>query len=215
MKILYALLLFPFLISGQGLKAQDLKAKAILDELSLKTKSYSSIKVDFSVIAQGKDKSKKPDTQKGTLQVKGNKYKLDIKGQEITSDGKTSWTFLKDNNEVQVNDVDPDANDGLSPTTIFTIYEKGYKFRFESETSRTQTIDLYPVNPDKKKFHTLKLIIDKNKKQIISCTALMKDGSTMEYDINSFVTNISLPESAFSFDPKVHPGVEIVDLRDH
>ncbi len=194
---------------------QDPKAKAILDELSSKTKAYTSIKAEFTVAVQGKDKTKKPDIQKGALQLKGNKYKLEIKGQEITSDGKTSWTFLKDNNEVQVNDADQNMSDGLSPTTLFTIYEKGYKFRFESETASSQSINLYPLNPDKKKFHTLLLTIDKAKKQIISCAALMKDGSRIDYTLTSFITNSPMPEGMFNFDPKAHPGVEVIDLRDH
>jgi len=204
-----------FSAAAQTNDLQDSKSKVILDELSSKTKAYTTIKAEFTVVMQSKDKDKKPDTQKGALQLKGNKYKLTIKGQEIISDGKTTWTFLKDNNEVQINDVDPSSNDGLSPTTIFTIYEKGYKSKFTGETAATETIDLFPVNPEKKKFHTLRLVIDKAKKQIISCTASMKDGGTVNYVLNSFTPNSPITEDQFLFDPKAHPGVEIVDLRDH
>lgn len=198
---------------AQTKDAQDPKAKAILDEVSIKTKSYTSIKAEFKMVIQGKDKTKKPETQKGTLQLRGDKYKLDIKGQEIISDGKTSWTLLKDNNEVQINNTDPNANEGVTPTNIFTIYEKGYKYKFDGENATSQMISLYPLNPDKKKFHTLKLVIDKSKKQIISFTVLMKDGSTLDYTIESFVTNATISETTFTFDAKAHPGVEVVDLR--
>ena len=167
------------------------------------------------MIIQAKDKTKKPETQKGALQLKGNKYKLDIKGQEIITDGKTSWTFLKENNEVQVNNVDANPkNDAVTPTNIFTIYEKGYKYKFDSETSTSQIINLYPINPDKKKFHTLKLVIDKAKKEITSFTVFMKDGTQFEYTINSFITNTVLPDELFIFDVKAHPGVEVVELRE-
>jgi hypothetical protein len=43
----------------------------------------------------------------------------------------------------------------------------------------------------------------------------MKDGTTFEYTLTAFIANSALPEELFVFDPKVHPGVEIVDLRDH
>ncbi|MBL7893278.1 MAG: outer membrane lipoprotein carrier protein LolA [Bacteroidia bacterium] len=193
---------------------QDPKAKGILDEVSAKTKSYTSIKVDFTMVMQSKDKTKKPETQKGALQLKGDRYKLDIKGQEIISDAKTSWTYLKDNNELQINSVDPNSNDGVTPSNIFTIYEKGYKYKFISETATTQTIDLFPNNPEKKKFHTIKLVINKAQKQISSFTVFMKDGNVFDYTINTFVTSTVIPDSVFVFDVKAHPGIEVVDLRE-
>lgn len=199
---------------AQTKDTQDPKAKGILDEVSAKTKSYTSIKVDFTMVMQGKDKTKKPETQKGALQLKGDRYKLDIKGQEIISDAKTSWTYLKDNNELQINNVDPNSNDGVTPSNIFTIYEKGYKYKFISETATTQTIDLFPNNPEKKKFHTIKLVINKAQKQISSFTVFMKDGNVFDYTINTFVTSAVIPDSVFVFDVKAHPGIEVIDLRE-
>ena len=195
----------------------DVKAKTVLDELSKKTKSYSSIKAEFIFTIENKDK-KITETQNGVIQVKGNKYKLEIKGQEIISDNKNVWTYLKDANEVQINNVDSNSTDALSPSSIFTIYEKGYKYKFDKEevkgSTTLQIIDLYPVNPDKKKFHTLKLAIDKAKKQILYVKMLMKDGSTYTYNIKTFTPNVDIKDSTFAFDSKSHPGVEVIDLRE-
>jgi outer membrane lipoprotein carrier protein len=184
-----------------------------LDELSAKTKKYTSIKSDFVMEMESKDKKNK-ETQNGSLQLKGDKYKLDIKGQEIISDGKNTWTYLKDANEVQINKVDASNTEGVSPTTIFTIYEKGFKYKFESEKNGIQTISLFPNNPDKKKFHTIKLMVNKAKKEITAFTVLMKDGTTFNYTIKKFTPNTAITDAAFVFDAKTHPGVEVVDLRD-
>jgi len=194
----------------------DKKAKAILDELSVKTKAYTSIKAEFTIVLESKDKKK--DSQNGTILLKGEKYKLEIKGQDIICDGKTSWTYLKDANEVQVNNVD-NKNEELNPANIFTLYEKGYKYKFEKEETiagaTIQTISLFPtISPDKKKFHTVKLMIDKTKKQISSVKMLMKDGSTVIYNIKTFTPNTEIKDNTFAFDKAAHPGVEIVDLRD-
>jgi outer membrane lipoprotein carrier protein len=195
----------------------DKKAKLILDELSAKTKSYSTIKADFSFSVINKE-NKNTDTQNGSLFLKGDKYKLEIKGQEITSDGKTVWTYLKDANEVQLNNVDPNVADALNPSTIFTMYEKGFKYKFDKEEvingATIQTILLYPLNPDKKKFHTVKLMIDKAKKQITAMKVSMKDGNTYSYVIKNFTPNTEIKDNIFVFDKKAHPGVEEVDLRD-
>jgi outer membrane lipoprotein-sorting protein len=189
----------------------DPKAKAILDELSKKTKAYTSIKAEFSFTVEKKDKTK--ETQVGKIEVKGAKYKLIIPGHEIYSDGKTVWDYIKDANEVQIKDVEVGGDENLNPSNIFTIYEKGYKYKFDSEDATKQIVSLFPENPDKKKFHTVKLIIDKVKKQITQVKMMMKDGSTHTYEIKSFATNTEMPDTNFVFNTKAHPGISVEDLR--
>ncbi|MDZ4784552.1 MAG: outer membrane lipoprotein carrier protein LolA, partial [bacterium] len=131
------LLIFTSVFAQQAKEVVDQKAKAILDEVAAKTKAYTSIKTEFESSAIKKvsnTETKVSDTQTGTLQLKGEKYKLEIKGQVIICDGKTQWTYIKESNEVQVNNApDPDATDTPSPINIFTLYEKGYKYKFEKE----------------------------------------------------------------------------------
>lgn len=189
----------------------DPKAKKILDELSTKTKSYTTIKAEFSKTLEKKDKSK--ETQDAKIETKGSKYKLTITGHEIYSDGKTVWDYGKDANEVIIKDADADSDETLNPTNIFTMYEKGYKFKFDTEDEKTQTLSLFPENPDKQKFHTIKLTIDKVKKQIASVKMLMKDGSSQTFTVKSFVANADIPDTNFSFNTKAHPGVSVEDLR--
>lgn len=189
----------------------DPKAKTILDDLSAKTKAYTSIKAEFTSVTEKKDKSK--ETQNGKIQIKGTKYKLEITGHDIYCDGKTVWDFIKDANEVQVKDMETGGEDAINPSTIFTMYEKGYKYKFDGEDATSQTISLFPLNPDKKKFHTVKLVIDKTKKQISSIKILMKDGSTQTWTIKSFTTNTPIPDTDFTFDTKAHSGVSVEDLR--
>src|SRR5689334_386464 len=94
--------------------AQVDPAKKILDELSVKTKSYTTLKAEFSWTVEKKDKSK--DTQSGKIQTKGAKYKLEIPGHEIYCDGKTVWDFIKDANEVQIKDMEAGGEDAVNPS---------------------------------------------------------------------------------------------------
>ncbi len=191
--------------------AQTDPAKKILDDLSAKTKSYSTLKAEFAWTVEKKDKSK--DIQTGKIQTKGAKYKLEIPGHSIYCDGKTVWDFIKEANEVQIKDMEASGEDAVNPSTIFTIYEKGYKYKFEGEDATTQVVSLFPLNPDKKKFHTIKLSIDKNKKQITSVKMMMKDGSIQTYTIKSFLGNGTIADTDFIFNTKAHPGVSTEDLR--
>ncbi|MBI3501811.1 MAG: outer membrane lipoprotein carrier protein LolA [Bacteroidetes bacterium] len=201
----------------------DAKAKAILDEVAKQTKTYSTIKADFTAVTEKKEtntKSSVTDTQTGTLQLKGTKYKLEFKGQTIFCDGKTQWTYIKESNEVQINNApDPNATDNINPVNIFTLYEKGYKYKYEKEDvlngAKVDAINLYPLDPDKKSFHTIQLFIDKAKKQITSAKIMNKNGTSNTITVKNFTTNSEMADAMFTFNKADYKGVEVVDLRDN
>jgi outer membrane lipoprotein-sorting protein len=203
---------------------KDADAKKILNQVSAKYRSYDVVKADFTFTVENPQTDTK-DSQTGTLVSKSkvNKYKMTIYSpgdkaavdQEIISDGKSQWTYLKKDKEVQLSDVDK-SGESLNPAQIFTIYEHGYKYVFtgtEKIGGRLyQTIDLTPED-SKKTFFKVRLTIDKLKKQIYSALIFDKNGSRYNYVIKSFTPNVNVPESTFAFDKKDHPGVEVVDLR--
>lgn len=192
----------------------DPKAKSILDNLSKKTKAYTSIKADFTLSIQSK-KDGVNETQDGSLHLKGNKYKLMIKGQEVISDGKTVWTYIKESEEVHINTISADDNDGtFSPDKLFTLYETGFKYKYVEEKNNIHSINLYPKDAGSKAFHRITLFIDKVKNEIKEVKVFGKDGSEMTYKIKAFTTNSALPDSLFTFDKTKHPKVEVIDLRE-
>lgn len=208
--LLLAGLIFTMGTAVQAQQDNDPKAKAILDELSTKTKSYTTIKSEFTITLTNKQ-GKVTETQNGTVQLKGDKYKLQMPGQEILSDGKFTWTYVKEAKETQKNFADKNNTEGMTPTNIFTMYEKGFKYKYEGEEKGIQTINLYPLKPDGKKYHTIKLMIDKAKKQITSVKVLNKDGTTQTITLKSFTPNGEMKDTMFQWDNKTYPG-DLVDL---
>jgi len=193
---------------------EDTQAKAILDKLSAKTKAYTSIKADFQLTISSK-KDGVNESQLGSIQLKGNKYNLSIKGQEVISDGKTVWTYIKESEEVHINSISDDENDGtFSPNKLFTLYENGFKYKYVEEKNNIQSINLYPKDASSKSFHRITLFIDKVKNEIKEVKVFGKDGSESTYKIKTFITNTALPDSLFTFDKAKHPKVEIIDLRE-
>lgn len=194
----------------------DAKAKAILAEVSKKYRSYDAIKTEFTFTVSNPQANIK-QTQSGTLYAKSkaNKYKVILKDQELISDGKSQWTYLKDEKEVQVSDVDNSPN-ALNPAQIFTIYEKGFKYIYTGESKIAnrvvQGIDLTPLD-GKGTFFKVRLNIDKLTKRIQSATIFEKNGGRYTYTIKAFTPNVKVAESLFVFDSKKYPGVEVVDLR--
>ena len=193
---------------------KDLKAEQILNGVSAKYKGYKSVQADF-IIKMETANSSATDQQYGTLYLKANKYKLILSNQEIISDNSTVWTYLKDVNEVQINTFEKDDN-SISPTEIFTIYEKNFLYAFTEEKTiagkTLQIIDLTP-NDKNKPFFKIRLAIDKSAKTIQSAIVFDKNGNRYTYEIKKLTPDVELTETFFTFDSKKYPGIEVVDLR--
>jgi outer membrane lipoprotein-sorting protein len=203
------------LVSAQD---QDPKAKLILDDLSKTTKTYKTISADvvFTIFNKEKKAIEKPQAWK--IQVKGQKFRLEIPGTTIVCDGKTLWNYNKDAKEVTIKTFDAES-DEQNPSKIFTMYETGYKYKFDKEEKiglvLCNVIDLFPaVKPEKKKFHTVKLYVDKGKKQISEMKMLMKDGGSQLYQIKTLKPNTDMPDNIFIFDLKGFKPDQINDERD-
>lgn len=230
------LLAIPVLLIGVNAFAQtppkdpnyDPKAKAILDEVSKTAKAYTTITATFSITVKKTDG--KTDVKNGSVMMKGGKYKIvlenkiadKVKKEEYYNDGKTTYVYNEKDNEVTIDCVSAKATDdnSISPNDIFTIHEKGFKYKFIKEETQkdgkvVQLIELVPEKPEKKNYHKVKLVIDKAKKQIISVQFLNKDQTSTMYTIKIFTPNLEVPDSTFQFDKKTHPGAEVIDLREN
>lgn len=205
-----ALILISMSVFAQG----DKKAKDILSGVSSKYRSYKSMKADFSYTLENPT-AKIKETQTGSITLSGVKYRLAIAGQEVICDGKTIWTFMKEAKEVQVNSVDP-AEGGIKPNEIFTMYEKGFLYKFVDEkkvgAKVQQNIELTPTDKSKT-FFKIKLTVDKASKQIVKSVIFEKTGNRYTYAIKEFTPNFAVNAGTFLFDAKKYPGVEVVDLR--
>ncbi|MEZ5172802.1 MAG: outer membrane lipoprotein carrier protein LolA [Bacteroidia bacterium] len=209
------ILLFVQFISLASYAQVDKKAKEILDNLSAKTKSYSSISSEFNYTLENKDRNINT-TQKWKLALKGDKYRLEMGQQVVISDGKTMWKVLKMDEEVEISTPSNDE-DAINPKSIFTMYEKGFKYKYIKEqklgTKSVHVIDLYPLNPKEKDFVSIRLYIDKSGPQVVRSEIKGKNGNVYTYEITKFETNKTLADNFFSFNNTEFPGFDVNDLR--
>ena len=207
-------LIATIVLSSAFVVSNDKEASQILDKVSKNYRSYKTIKASFKIKIFNKQE-KSSQSEKGTLFVKGKKFRVEMDGQEIYCDGKTMWTYLKDANEVQISNYNPKSSD-INPSEIFTVYEKGFLSKFIGEGKKgtvvTEQIELTPTDK-KKPFFKVKLTIDKVAKKIIDMTVMNKNGVESLYEITGFSPNINLEDSYFKFDKKLKPGVVEIDLR--
>ena len=208
--------LFSFLIMLMVLpvfsQTKDAKAIALLDEVSAKTKSYKSIRADFSYTMENKQ-AKVNEVKTGTLTLSGDKYRLKAAGQEVICNGKMIWTYMKESNEVQINDLD-NKDEALTPSKLLSSYNESYKSKLLKDKStdpNEATIELIPNVI--KNFNKAILVVDKIKKQVKSFILFDKSGNVFTYKITKYQTDIPITPAEFTFDKTKYPGVEVNDMR--
>jgi outer membrane lipoprotein carrier protein len=211
-KITFIAVLFLFTIAVQA--QNDVKAGQILESVSQKYKTVSAFKANFTILRESSANGVKPETDLGAIKVKGSKYHIKLKEQEVFNNGNTVWTYLKKGNEATITDYMPD-DDALSPTNIYAIYKKGYKYVFVEEAKEAgQTYEVVDLIPEKKnqQVYKIKLTIDKKTKTLKRWKVFEKNGNRYTYTINDFVP-LNIEDKDFVFDKAKYPGVAIEDLR--
>ena len=195
--------------------ASDPDAKKILDAVSAKFKSYKAVQAGFTYKVENAD-GKAISTKKGSVFMKGTKYRVSFVGQEIFCDGNTVWTYDKSANEVTITKLDASTNT-LTPQKLFTnFYDKDFLYKLNGEKKvsgkTVQEIEMTP-NDKTKPFHKVYLMIDKNSKTIYSTKVLEKAGNRYSYTVNALNGTSNIADTKFVFNKKDYPGVEEVDLR--
>ena len=207
--------LISILLHATIINAQDneQKAKEILSKISTETKSYTNMTFNFTLGIKSQDIN---ETQKGTAILSGDNFYYQTNEREVISDGNSVWTFMKEDNECYIDDID-DLSDGLNPSEIMTIWEDNFKVNYIDESTvdnkKIQKIKLYPIDAKNSKYHTVILKVIEAEKKVKSATIKTKDGVTLIFTINELESNKTINKDQFSWNGNNHPGVDEIDNR--
>lgn len=216
MTLLFSILTFLLSIFGYQPDKQlnDPKAKTLLDAVSKTYRGFSSIQAAISLTTVNPVQNK-TTTQTGNVYLKGEKYKIVMGKQEILCDKQSVWTYLKDINEVQINDYEANKED-ITPSNMFTIYQNDFNYMMNGEETVDKTscsvVDLMPKDKSKP-FFKVRIWIDKSAKYIKRMKVFDKNGNLYTYNVTTFNCKENLDDSFFKFDVSKHPGVHVEDLR--
>jgi outer membrane lipoprotein-sorting protein len=219
-KLVFLFLLFSattFAIAqNNSLGKNDPEAKKVLDGLSAKLKSYKAVQCGFTLtVTDSKDKVQGSKT--GTIQIKGNKYHVNVVGgQDIFCDGKDVWTYDKSSNEVTITKSDPNTQT-LAIDKIFTnFYDKDFLYKLNGEskvgTRTVQEVELTPTDKTKSFFKAL-LYVDKTSHSLVSIKWFDKSGNKYALATKNLNGNATITDSELAYNKAKFPGAEEVDLR--
>lgn len=209
MRSLLALFVFTSFVSF----GQDATADGILNKLSTKIKGLSSFYVEFSAtIKNSTTGTNESETGKGW--VKGDKYYASYGENTIISNGMKTWTIVKEEKVVYEVDADEEDEETVNPKKLMTIWEEGFKSKYDGETTLSGTavhkINLFPKDPKKVEYHTITLYVSKSSNDLKKVIMKMKDGTTMTYTLTKFESNPSVADSKFVFDSKKYVGYNVI-----
>ncbi len=196
-------------------QASDANAVKLLKAVSNKYSGYKTMTMDITLTIENLE-SKNKETRSGKVISKGNMFNASMGSQQIYCDGQTMWTYLKDANEVQVNNFEK-GSDILSPNDIFKIAEKDYlAFMGEKITEGGKALQVVELTPKNKSlsFSKIKLYVDPSDNSVKRGVVHDKNAVHYTYAISNFKSNMELADSNFKFDQSEYPGVEVIDLRE-
>ena len=195
--------------AGSLMAQKDKRAETILDGMSTRYKALSSYQATFSY-------SSDRDTYKGDITVKGSMFRLKTAGQEVFTDGNVMSTYVKEANEVNVQEYDASATGDFNPTKIYSMYKKGFTYTYLREQKTAgRMLDVIELKPEKKntQIANVQISVDRADKSVRTWQIIDKNGKKTAYTISKFTPNPTLPPGYFVFDKSKYPGVEVVDLR--
>lgn len=199
-----------FILATQLFAQNDPNAKKILDAVSNKFKTIKSLQANYSLTVTTKA-GKNAGTKSGTLLLKGQKYVINDKSLQIYSDGKTTWRYDPEANEVTTGPVD-NSSGGITPAKLFTnFYDKDFSYKLNGNKpvggKQLAEIELTPTAKNKN-YSKVYVYIDQTQSMITSTKVVENSGNSYNYSTNNLKTNVPLADNQFVFDKSKHPGVE-------
>lgn len=197
-KFIQITLIFIFSIAIQ---AQDKKAKALLDQVTTKVRSYNNIVIDFKYSLNNAKENINQDS-KGNVILKSNQYILNFMGVTKIFDGKKTYTIVPEDEEVTISSVNESDDNAITPSKMLTFFNSGYKYYMDIVQDvrgrKIQYIKLIPTGSKDQRKEIL-LGIDVQTKHIYNLIEIGKKGTKTTLTVNSFKTNQPLSKNQFTF----------------
>jgi outer membrane lipoprotein-sorting protein len=203
------ILLFSFVT-----QAQDKKAKALLDQVTSKVRSYDNIVIDFKYSLNNAKENINQDS-KGNVTMKSNQYVLNFMGITKIFDGKKTYTIVPEDEEITISNLNENDDSAITPSKMLTFFNSGYKYSMDIlqdvRGRKIQYIKLIPTNVKDQRKDIL-LGIDVQTKHIYNLIEMGKKGTKTTLTVNSFKTNQPLSKNQFTFAESKYPNYYINKL---
>lgn len=187
-----------------ALFAEAQNATQLLDRSASALRSAGNVKIGFIMEVDG-------GASTGYIKLQRQKFVINMGGSITWFDGKTMWTYIKANEEVNVTTPTADAVAKMNPYTFLSFYKKGYTAKMGKSTAKEHEVVL--TGKSGSPFKKVVLRINKSTRYPSVITMTSSKDAVTTIRCNSFLKNQKYSVSTFQFNKKNYPDVEVIDLR--
>jgi len=203
MKKTVLLIIMCFCGLSAALAQNTTHAKTILDKTAKVLGRKGGVCAKFTM------SSAKTGKIDGTIAVKGKMFNARTGQAIVWFDGKTQWTYMRNNEEVNVTNPTPAQQQMMNPYAFINIYRTGYNL---STKPKGNNHEIHLVAQNKQK-SIQEMYISVNKKTYTPTSIRMKHSQTWYTITISDFQAKDQPNRSFTFNHKDFPNAEIIDLR--
>jgi outer membrane lipoprotein-sorting protein len=181
--------------------AQD--AKTVLDKAAQTVSAKQGISAKFKISGPNFSPTD------GTILVKGKKFQATTEVATIWFDGKTQWTYMKANDEVNVSNPSEAELQALNPYNFINLYKKGFTYTM---TTKGNSYEVHLTATNKKR-QIQEMYITVSKSGYVPTQVKMKQRTGWTTINISNLKAAKLNDNMFRFNAKDYPHAEVIDLR--
>lgn len=178
-------------------------AKSVLDKTAATISNKNGVSANFQI-----DNEQYGNTS-GTISVKGRKFYASTPQASVWFDGKTQWTYMKKNEEVNVSNPTESELQAINPYNFINVYKKGFKYDMKTVGKEFQ-VHLTATDKNRK---LQEMYIHVNKSTYVPSRIKMRQGGKWSTITISNFKSSDLSDNQFRFNAKNYPDAEIIDLR--
>lgn len=212
-RVLATLGLILALLLGFSLGADAQNAATLLDKAATQYTQSNGIKAIFTLQTSGAGGS---DRMEGTIQMRGDKFRLELPGTITWFDGQTQWSYVEHNEEVNVTTPTAEELPFTNPALLLRTYKKGFTAVYKGESTAANGKMAYDIElTPKKKSDLTKVVLqlEKNRGLPIRMVVSAKNGTNSIVQISQLQTNQNQSDRFFVFNETDYPDAEVIDLR--
>ncbi len=207
------ILLFALLCFASCLYAQkDARARKILDAAANTFAKGGGISIGFR--ADTFNGAEIQGSVDGQMNIKGNKFHLNTKQVITWFDGKTQWSYLPENEEVNISTPTREEIQSMNPYAFIGLYKKGFNYTVKESTLRGKAVYEISLTAEKpgQDIQEIRLDVEKTKYTPM-CVRLLQNGTWTRIVVNEYADRQKFTDADFRFDKSLYPEAEIIDLR--
>ena len=191
------------------LHAQNGKCNILLNNVIKEYDNSKGVSANFNISSESNGYVSEIS---GNIFLNGNRFAFTTDEMECGYDGETLWSYIKNNEEINLSLPEEDEIININPYLLLKNYNSRFKCSFAGKNGDLETILLTPKN-NTDNIQSVKITINSKLLYPTRIEVVNKDSSKIVIKVANYNSRINVDSSKFIFDKKRFPNIEVIDLR--